>query len=296
MPVALPLGADERALLERLNRLALEQRIDFDADLDWSARTTAAELLALYDAWSLLAGSGRDATLGAAERIDFARYQQVNLMLFTAYLERYGLRVLARLRGEEEDRELLEALDHFAREENAHQRMFLRAVAALEAEMPSRRLLPRRQLRLFFGALFGLLAALPLRRVRVSASFLVLQFAEDISIIAHSVAGRAIARKDSLVPRIWALHAQDEARHLRIDALLRARHRPPAVLEPLVRLAAAALAVASSALLNANDVWAARQVGARVSLWHLPMLLKRTTAPFKRRVLSTLASLWTRPV
>jgi hypothetical protein len=294
VPRAAPLSEGDRALLERLNRSSREQRIDFDAALDWSASTTDQEYLALYDAWSLLAGSGRDAALDARARIDFARYQQANLMLFTAFLELYGLRVLERLGRDESDPLLAEALAQFAREETAHQRMFTRAVARLEAEMPARRRLPRRHIELFYRIAFGLLARLPSRRLRASAGFLVLEFAEEVSIVAHSVSSRTVLRKESFAPRIWALHAIDEARHLRFDGFVRARCRLPAGALLAVKLAAAGLAVLSSALLNANDVWAARQVGAPVSLWHLPMLLRSTTAPFKRGVFATLGRLWAR--
>src|SRR6185295_15692323 len=115
MSAAAPLSGAAQALLERLNRLSVEQRVEPDADIDWSAGTTDEEFLALYGAWSLLAGSGRDAALGPRERVDFARYQQANLMLFTAYLEHHGLRVLGELLERERDPGLLEALGHFAR-------------------------------------------------------------------------------------------------------------------------------------------------------------------------------------
>ena len=292
MPHAAPLSEGDRALLERLNRLSREQRIDPETDIDWSGRTTDEEFLALYGAWSLLAGSGRDAALDARARIDFARYQQANLMLFTASLEIYGLRVLERLGEQERDPLVAEALAHFAREETAHHHMFMRAIARLEAQMPDRRRLPRRHVRLFFRAAFALLALVPFRRLRVSASFLVLEFAEEISLVAHAVSSRTVARKESLTSRIWALHALDEARHLRFDAFVRQRYRARGVGVPAARCAAACLAVLSSALLNANDLWAARQVGARVSLWHLPMLLRTTTAPFKRGVFAMLGKLW----
>jgi len=289
-----PLSGDDRAFLAKLNRLALEQSFDPELDIDWDADTSDEEFLALYGAWSLLAGSGKDAHLDAQARIDFARYQQANLMLFTAFLERYGLRVLEKLYDDEDDLAVVEALGHFVKEEVFHHTMFMRAVARLESAMPERPKLPRRHVQLFFRSAFALIALLPFRRLRISTGFLLMEFAEEISIVAHTVSARTVSRKESFAPRVWALHALDEARHLRFDAFIRRRYRPPRLLGLFVKVLAVPLVVFSSALLNANDVWAARQVGARVGLWHLPLLVVKTTAPFKRSVFSSVARVFAR--
>ncbi|HWI37095.1 MAG TPA: diiron oxygenase [Burkholderiales bacterium] len=290
-----PLASGEREFLRGLNRKSRQESFDAAADIDWSARMSDAEYLALYQAWSLLAGTGRDAALAERARIDFARYQQINLMLFTELLERHGLRVLRRLCTEEDDPDLLEALEHFAAEEKRHQLMFARAIGKLEAEMPGAPPLPRRHVDASLRAIFALLDALPSRPSRVAAGFLLLEFAEQISIIAHTISSRAIARRESFVPRVWALHALDEARHLRFDAFIRARYRLSRLAALAVNSAAISLAVFSSFLLNANDVWAARRVGARVSLWHLPGLVRKTQAPFKRSVFAMLKKMFARP-
>ena len=44
--------------------------------------------------------------------------------------------------------------------------------------------------------------------------------------------------------------------------------------------------------INANEIWAARQLGLRLHWWHLPRLVKRTRAPFKRRVFGLLHAVW----
>ena len=45
-----------------------------------------------------------------------------------------------------------------------------------------------------------------------------------------------------------------------------------------------------SLLINANEVWAARQLGVRVGYWQLPWLLAKTQAPFKRQAFRLLRS------
>jgi hypothetical protein len=286
-----PLSDDERAFLVQMNRASLENSFVPATDVDWNARTTDDEYAALYDVWSLLKGSGRDDPLGRQERIDFARYQQANLMGFTAMLERYGLRALERLYEHEHDLDLVDALAHFAKEETYHHQMFLRAIAKLEAEMPTRPKLPMRHVAWFLRVVFLVLGLIPSARLRTSTTFVMLQFAEEISVLAHAVGAGAVPRKESFCQRVWALHALDEGRHLRFDAFMRARYALPAPFARLPVIVAAPLAAISSALLNANDVWAARQVGARVGLRHLPSLVASTTAPFKRRVFASITKL-----
>lgn len=286
-----PLSDADRAFLLQMNRASLEHSFVPAVDVDWDARTTDDEYLALYDVWSLLQGSGKDAAFGAREKIDYARYQQTNLMAFTALLERYGLRALERLYEDESDLDLIDALAHFTKEETYHHQMFLRAIAKLQAEMPERRPLPMRHVAWFLKVVFFVLGFIPSTRLRTSTTFVMLQFAEEISVLAHAVGAGAVPRKESFCQTIWRLHALDEGRHLRFDAFMRARYALPGPLARLPVIVAAPLAVLSSALLNANDVWAAKQVGARVGLRHLPSLVRRTTAPFKRRVFASITKL-----
>ena len=67
------------------------------------------------------------------------------------------------------------------------------------------------------------------------------------------------------------------------------RNRLPRLLAWVPRLLAIPCCVWLSLLLNANEVWIARQLGVQVRLWQLPRLMRRTTAPFKRRVFGLLA-------
>jgi hypothetical protein len=62
--------------------------------------------------------------------------------------------------------------------------------------------------------------------------------------------------------------------------------RGPGPFARLPALLALPVCVGASLLLNLNEIWVARRLGAKVGYHHLPMLMKRTTAPFKRRVFS----------
>ena len=58
---------------------------------------------------------------------------------------------------------------------------------------------------------------------------------------------------------------------------------------PKPRVLAVPCCVWLSLLLNANELWVARRLGVPVRLTQLPGLMRRTTAPFKRRVFALLA-------
>ena len=47
-----------------------------------------------------------------------------------------------------------------------------------------------------------------------------------------------------------------------------------------------------SLTLNANEIWIGRQLGLPLRGWHLPRLMRRTQAPFKRRVFGLLSSMF----
>jgi hypothetical protein len=127
--------------------------------------------------------------------------------------------------------------------------------------------------------LFGSLNLCPLPSARTALTFTVVRFAEQVTIFAHQAARRAIPRESSLINQIWRYHAIDEARHVAFDALVIGRHS----LLPIGWLAAP-LAASISFLIHKNELWAASQLGLDVPLWKLPMLVRRTEAPFKRRV------------
>lgn len=90
---------------------------------------------------------------------------------------------------------------------------------------------------------------------------------------------------------MWALHARDEARHVAFDTLVLERNLMWGPLAWLPRTLAIGSGVAMSLVLNANELWIGRQVGIRVSLSRLPWLMRRTKAPFRRRIIGMLASL-----
>lgn len=281
----------DEGLLERLNRLSLTRSFTPELDVDWHSVTTDEEYAALYDAWSLLVGTGYDAGLDTAAKVVFAKYQQVNLMAFTSLLERHAIGTLAGLYDLDDAQPFSEYVAHFIKEEIYHVTLFNRAIAAIQATLPGRPLLPVRSVDRLLRWVFRGAAVLPGRKLRVSVTFTLLRFAELVSIYAHQMAHERIPRRDSFVCRIWAFHALDEARHLAFDAHILERNRLPRGVEWLPRLIAAPCCVLLSLLLNANELWIAREVGARVSLRHLPTLMRRTEAPFKRRVFGLLTGI-----
>ncbi len=119
--------------------------------------------------------------------------------------------------------------------------------------------------------------------------------AEQVSVHAHGVAKDAVPRRDSFVPRVWALHAIDEGRHLQFDRLLLAK----LALSPLLRTAARLIAVPFCAMatlaVHRNEAWAARQLGVRVRLWDLLRLLRAPVSPFKQRVVALMREVALRP-
>ena len=88
--------------------------------------------------------------------------------------------------------------------------------------------------------------------------------------------------------KVWELHAIDEARHVAFDDLMMRNARLPGRLGRLPEWLAMPLCIGASLLINFNEIWAARRLGIRVGYYELPALMKNTTAPFKRKVFSTL--------
>jgi hypothetical protein len=282
-------------LLDRLNRLSLTRSFTPQLDIDWDADTTDAEYAALYSVWSLLEGSGLDRNLDEQSRVNFVKYQQMNLMLFTALLERHAIATLARLYDLDGSQPFAEYVGHFIKEEIYHHTMFLRAVAKIHATMPGTRPLPVAGIDRTLRWLFRLLGAVPSRRLRCTLTFTIFRFAERISIQAHQMVQSKILRRESLINQVWAYHALDEARHVAFDTLILQRNRLWRPLAWLPGGLGVPCCVWLSLLLNANEVWIARQLGVRVSLHQLPGLMRRTKAPFKRRVFELLAEAFRNP-
>lgn len=291
-PVERPARVDpeEDRALDRLNQLSVERSFTPARDLDWSpeAMTTDAELEALYQAWSLLAGTGADAALDAKGRVAFAKYQQMNLMFFTSLLERHGLSAVMSAYDLDDSPRFTEYVGHFVKEETYHHVMFMRAIGAIRATMPDLPALPMRVLDRTFRVVFAALGLVPHQRFRLALSFTLFRWAERVTMDAHQVASRAIPRPESLIPQVWRYHAIDEARHIRFDGMIIERCSGSPLAARAVTLIVAAIALTMSFLLNANEIWAARQLGLPLHVFHLPSLMRRTQAPFKRKVFARL--------
>jgi len=278
-------------LLARLNRLSLTRSFTPQVDIDWASATTEAEYAALYPAWGLFVGTGLDARLDDARRATYVKYQQINLMLLTACLERYAVGVLAELFQRERSEPLAEYVGHFMKEEIYHDMMFRRAIGLIQASMPGSPPLPGASMERTLRRLFGLIRSTPGRRLRTVWVFSLLRFVERVTLFTHQTVQSRIPRRAGLINQVWAFHARDEARHVAFDTLVLERNRGGGPLGWLPRALAISSGVALSLRLNANELWIGRQVGIRVPRARLPWLMRRTQAPFKRRIIGMLASL-----
>lgn len=283
--------SDDEKLLERLNRLSLTRSFTPQIDVDWSQRTTDAEFAELYPAWSLLHGSGLDTGWGERERVTFVKYQQMNLMSFTGLLERHAIGALARLYDLDPAEPFSEYVGHFIKEEIYHHMLFVRAVGLIQATVTDHPPLPTADADRLLRRIFALAARLPGRRLQTTLVFTVLRFAEQVTIYAHQMVEERLPRRESLIAQVWAFHALDEARHLAFDAMILERNRVHQMLAGPMRLLAAACCVLLSLRLNANELWVANRLGVPLRVWQIPSLMRRTQAPFKRRVFGLLASL-----
>ena len=280
--------------LERLNELSLSHSFTPQIDIDWLQTTTDEEYLALYDAWSLLAGTGKDRDLERSGRIAFAKYQQMNLMLFTGLLERHGIASLSRLYDLDSSQPFAEYVGNFIKEEVYHYTMFTRAVAQIRLSMPERLQPPEWRIDTLMRGMFRFVVWLPGRRLRSHVTFSLFRFAERVTMIADHTARHHIERAESFVRQIWQYHALDEARHLAFDDWVLEQSRLPRPLAWLPAMLIAPMCLLLSLVLNANEIEAARRLGVTVRIWHLPQLMLRTEAPFKRRVFGLLRELTSR--
>jgi hypothetical protein len=277
-------SASEKAVLARLNTASIERSFVPARDVSWAGCTSREEWLALYHAWSLFPGSRFEAEFTDDTRADFARYQQATLMLTTAMLERYALPMLEDLLRMNQDPEFVEYVGHFIKEETYHYVMFMRAVAKIEAEMPTLPPLPKARTESLLKLTFRLLRLVPGRRFRAALSFTMFNFAEQVSVHAHGVAKEVAPRRDSFVPQVWALHAIDEGRHLQFDRLLLEKLALDSAMRTAVRLLAVPFCAMATLAVHRNEAWAARQLGVNVRLRHLLVLLRAPVSPFKQRV------------
>ena len=278
------------AVLERLNGLSLTRSFTPQVDIDWNAATTDAEYEALYSSSSLLEGTGIDTGLDRSGRTRFVQYQQMNLMTFTGLLERHGISALAGLFDLESSDSFAEYLGHFIKEELYHAVMFTRAVQKIQAVIPAGKPLPIRSLDQTLRWLFFCVQLIPSRKIRSNLVFTFFRFAEQVTIYVNQLVQSRISRRDSLIRQVWAFHALEESRHLAFDAMMLKRHRIPWVLAWIPVALAAPCCLLLAFLVNVNEVWIAQEVGIPVHLWHLPGLVRRTKAPFKRRVFALLGN------
>jgi hypothetical protein len=278
-------------LLERLNQLSLTRSFVPQLDINWDTTTTDAEYESLYSSWSLLEGTGLDRSLDFYGRAKFVKYQQMNLMIFTELVERYALAAFIKLYGTDRSRAFNEYIGHFIKEESYHATMFMLAVEKIQSSMPGCKPVPTRGMDLTLRWLLRFLNALPGKKLRNATTFGFLHFAEQVTLHADRMTRSKIKRKESLINQVWAYHALDESRHVVFDQMILQSNKPPRPLAWVPLLLAPPCTALASVVLNANEIWAAQQLGVRVRLWQLPGLMRRTQAPFKRRVFS----LWSRP-
>jgi hypothetical protein len=278
----------EAELLRKLNRNSWSRTFSPDRDIDWRSSTTPEEYRALYDAWGLLIGTRHEDALSDEQRISFAQYQQINLMLATALFERCALANFESLYGDDEDPAYQEYVAHLIKEETYHYVLFTRAIARILETHPELRPLPSRPFKIYLTIVLLLLRWMPSRPMRHGMFFFLLRFIEEITLQANFTTKHTITRDDSLVLRVWELHAVDEARHVAFDDLMMRKARLPGILGRIPAWLTMPLCIGASLLVNLNEVWAARQLGVRVGYHELPTLMKKTKAPFKRRVFRAL--------
>jgi hypothetical protein len=169
----------------------------------------------------------------------------------------------------------------------------MRAIDAILASLPPGAAPPpARPFELFLRFVFFWIGWFPSERVRLCMLFTLFRFAEQVTIYAHDTVRKTVPRRESLIAQVWSKHALDEARHLNFDDMVIRRMRSRGLWRRFPELLVLPVCVVASALLNANEVWAARQLGVHVSLWNLPSLMRRTRAPFKRRVFALVQRLW----
>jgi len=165
----------------------------------------------------------------------------------------------------------------------------------IEDEMPGLPPLPKARTERLLRRTFRALRLVPGLRFRTALSFTMFQFAEQVSVHAHGVAKDAVPRRASFVPRVWALHAIDEGRHLQFDRLLLDKLALSPVLRQLARVVAVPFCLMATLAVHRNEAWSARQLGVPVRLVDLLRLLRSPTSPFKQRVVALMREVAARP-
>ena len=106
------------AKVATLNQASVTKSFVPDTDIDWDEPTTDDEYLALYRGWSLFAGSPYEDYFDDEKRIAFAKYQQANLMVFSAHAERYAIPLLSGLLDLDDAPEFRDYVIFFIKEES----------------------------------------------------------------------------------------------------------------------------------------------------------------------------------
>jgi hypothetical protein len=258
-------------------------------DVDYTQFTTMDEYTQLYRQWSLFAGAAEETQFSETQKQEYALYQQLNLMRITSLFERYAIENFARLYRVKETPVWSEWITHLIKEECYHDVLFTRTIEATYAHHSHLKRLPEKHWHLFFRITLAMLRLIPFLRLRMLVSFIFFLFAEDITMQAYTVSRKAIARRESLIPLVWEKHAVDEARHVAFDKIMLKHIDAGVVLRSMGLAIALPICIVTSLLLNANEVWAARQLGIRVGYRALPRLMRGTTADFKKRVFKLLS-------
>ena len=277
--------------LEKLNKGSINKSFVPDTDIDWDENTTNEEYLALYRAWSLFYDSKYEHYFDDEKRIAFAKYQQANLMLFSALTERYAIPLLSELLDLDDAPEFRDYVIFFIKEESYHYTMFFRAHDKIMDSMTDMKPLPQKAMKRSLRWFFRFLNLIPWTRLRVQTLFLFFSFIEKVTIEAHQESKRALPRKNSFVRTIWELHAIDERRHLVFDKLIMEKAKMPRLLKWLPFALMFPWALICSLCVNRNELWSARQLGVPVRIWNLRGLMKRAKAPFKLRLFVLMRSL-----
>jgi len=279
------------AVLAKLNRGSLNRSFIPDIDIDWDGNTTDEEYLSLYRHWSLFYDSKYEGYFDDEKRVLFAKYQQANLMLFSALTERYAIPLLSQLLDLDDAPEFRDYVIFFIKEESYHYTMFLRAHDNITATMPGMKELPRGPMKRSLRWFFRFVVMIPWKRLKIQTLFLFFSFIEKVTIDAHLESKDAIPREDSFIRQIWELHAIDERRHLAFDKLIMDKAAMPWGLRWMPRTIVLPWALICSMCVNRNELWSARQLGVPAYIWNLRGLMKRAKAPFKLRLFVLMRSL-----
>ena len=152
---------DSLARVATLNHASVTKGFCPDTDIDWTETTTDEEYLALFRGWSLFYDSPFEPQFTDETRVAFAKYQQANLMLFSAHAERYAIPLLSGLLDLDDAPEFRDYVIFFVKEESTHYTLFARAHDSIMASMPERTPLPQRGMKRALRWFFRFLSIMP---------------------------------------------------------------------------------------------------------------------------------------